>query len=178
MSRRAFGLGIGLLALFPCPALAGSPTKPTLVRDSKDPRWVHGTITVGASPDRVFSRVERVDKWPTLLSDVKWVKVLEHEGSHWHVRLETRTMDCGAHDYHINVEAKRRLKFVIDATGIDANGVISVGRGKDDAESLASFSLFIQTTGVFGWFIPDKLVRKRQESMVRRDLEDLAKAFT
>jgi hypothetical protein len=35
----------------------------------------------------------------------------------------------------------------------------------------------VETSGVIGWFIPESTLRARQEQMVRRDLEDIAKAF-
>jgi hypothetical protein len=93
------------------------------------------------------------------------------------VELETKTMDCGAHDYHINVAKDGSVKLVIDAPGINAHGLITAKQSGREDESVARFSLFIESAGIMGWFIPEKILRARQEQMVRRDLDDLARSF-
>lgn len=58
-----------------------------------------------------------------------------------------------------------------DATAVAATGYIHVQPlAKDSAFSTIKFDLFVETTGVIGWFIPESAVRSRQEAMVRRDL--------
>ena len=158
-------------------AAADTRTAAKVVRDSKDPRWIHGTVVVTAPADKVMARVARVDQWTKVFSDIKSLKVVKREGDHWHLRLETRTMDCGAHDYYVTVNGTRSVKLVIDAPGINANGLITAKAADQKQVSIASFSLFVETTGVIGWFIPEKVLRARQETMVRRDLEDLAASF-
>lgn len=154
-----------------------SPGRAQITRDAKDPRWIHGTISVSAPADQIKARVARVAEWPKLLSDIKSLKVIEHSGKRWHVKIETRTMDCGAHDYYIDVAADGNVTLVIDATGINANGRIAAKPSEHEGQSVARFSLFVETSGVIGWFIPESTLRARQERMVRRDLEDIAKAF-
>lgn len=183
ITRRAcLGWLVGGLAAFgvsfPARSLAAdAPGVVRIVRDSKDPRWVHGTVTIAAAPDAVMARLSKVDQWPQFLSDIKRMKIVEHDGSRWHVKLETRTMDCGAHDYHLNV-SKRGVQLRIDATGINAQGVISVRAGENAGISVAKFSMLAETTGIIGLLIPEKKLRARQEKMVRRDLEDLSRAFS
>lgn len=134
-------------------------------------------MRVAAPPDAVFERLSHVDALPSFLADIKRLTVIQHEGRRWHVRIATQTMDCGEHDYAISLQSNRTVKLVIDATGIDAWGSIRIEPHKEGG-STAKFNLFIQTTGVIGWFIPESTVRARQEQMVRRDLKDLAKAYS
>ncbi len=155
----------------------GSLGRAQILRDAKDPRWINGTISVSARPDQIKARIARLAEWPKFLSDIKSLKVIEHSGKRWHTKIETRTMDCGAHDYYIDVAADGSVTLVIDATGINANGRISAKPSAREGQSVARFSLFVETSGVIGWFIPESTLRARQERMVRRDLEDIAKAF-
>lgn len=159
-------------------AIAGPRTGPStvrIVRDSKDPRWVHGTVTVATGPDDTFRRVSQVDRWSTLFSDIKRLNVKRKASAHWLIEIESATMNCGAHDYHIKILPDRTLSFVIDATGIAATGYLRVRPVADQPTlSKVAFDLFIETTGVIGWFIPESSVRTRQEIMVGRDLTDLA----
>ncbi len=182
VTRRTWlGLFLGAVAALGLSIPAASeaadpPGSVKIVRDANDPRWVHGTVTISATPDAIMARLSRVDQWPQFLSDIKWMKVVEHEGGHWHVKLETRTMDCGSHDYHLDV-SKRSVQLRIDAVGINAQGLIAVRAGDDAGKSVATFSMFAETTGIVGLLIPEKTLRARQEKMVRRDLEDLSKLF-
>lgn len=154
------------------------PSTVRIVRDGKDPRWLHGTATVATGPDEVFRRVTQVDKWPTLFSDIKRLVVKRQQSAYWLVEIETATMDCGAHDYHVRILPERTISFVIDATGISATAYVRVRSiAKQPALSTVSFDLFIESTGIIGWFIPKSSVQTRQETMLRRDLIDLAIAF-
>lgn len=155
---------------------AGAAGRARITRDAKDPRWLHGTISVSAPPDTVMTRLARVAEWPKLLSDIKSLRVVDHDGKRWHAKIETWTMNCGAHDYTIDV-THDGVRLSIDATGIHANGRIRIEPGAQDSRSTARFSLFVETSGIVGWFIPESTLRARQETMVRRDLEDIAKAF-
>ena len=148
-----------------------------VIRDSKDPRWLHGAVTISAPADRVLDRLARVNEWNKVLTDIKHLDVIKRDGEKWLVRIETRTMDCGAHDYHVTADSNRGVKLVIDAPGINANGFITAKASKREGESSARFSLFVETSGVIGWFIPEKTLWAKQEQMVRRDLEDLARSF-
>lgn len=156
---------------------AEPPNRAKIARDAKDPRWLHGTITIAAPANQVFDRLARVNEWNQVFSDIKRLKVIKHDGEHWLVELETRTMDCGAHDYHLYVQANRRVKLVFDAPGVNAHGFIEAKQGEREGESSARFTLFVEATGVIGWFIPESTLRARQESMVRHDLGDLARSF-
>lgn len=161
------------------PLLASAPDRSvSLTRDARDPRWLRGEVLVDASPAQVLERVARVDRWSELFSDVRSVKVVKRSAEHWHVRLDTRTMDCGEHDYHITFSPGERLDLRIDAPGINAHGSLSAHSTGKAAQSTVKFELFIDTKGFMGWFIPERTLRKRQERMVRGDLEDLASSFT
>lgn len=120
-----------------------------------------------------------MDQWPAVLTDIKQLKVKSTSKGYWLAEIESKTMNCGSHDYHIRLKSDRTLSFVIDATALSATGYIHVQPlAKEPALSTIKFDLFVETTGVIGWFIPESAVRSRQEAMVRRDLTDLGRTFT
>jgi hypothetical protein len=97
---------------------------------------------------------------------------------YWLAEIESRSMNCGSHDYHISLKPDGSMSFVIDATGIAATGYIRAQPvANEPSLSLVKFDLYVEATGVIGWFVPDSAVRSRQEKMVRHDLEDLARSF-
>lgn len=51
------------------------PGSVRVTRDVKDPRWLHGSVDVGAPADEVLLRLQKVDQWQALLSDIKQLKV-------------------------------------------------------------------------------------------------------
>lgn len=155
------------------------PGSVRVTRDVKDPRWLHGSVDVAAPADEVLLRLQKVDQWQALLSDIKQLKVKSTSKGYWLAEIESKTMNCGSHDYHVRLKPNRTLSFVIDATALAATGYIQVQPlAKEPAISTIKFDLFVETTGVIGWFIPESAVRSRQEAMVRRDLTDLGRTFT
>ncbi len=147
-------------------------------RDKKDPRWVHGRVDVATAPSAVWDRARDVPSWPKLFSDIRWLTVKAHDGSRWRVRLETRSMNCGSHEYDVVLEpAQRRVRLDIDAPGIDSRAWLIVRDGAPPAKADIRYSLYVRATGVMGWFISEKTLRAKQEQMVQRNLDDLRKAF-
>src|SRR5690242_19786680 len=69
-------------------AAASSPPV-TSWRLPNDARWIQGQVNVDAPPDVVWSRLERVDTWPQLLSDIARFRVTDRQGSTWKIELET-----------------------------------------------------------------------------------------
>ena len=132
MTRRAVLL-LALASVISTPdegALAAEPTSVTWGRDPKDPRWVQGQALVRTAPADVWTRIQRVDDWPRMFSDIKWLRVVERSPDHWRVRLESKTMTCGAHDYHVRFQPSRSGKVVIDAPGTTSIAYFRVFDGK------------------------------------------------
>lgn len=170
-------LSLSTASAAPAETKAG-PGSVRIARDVKDPRWLHGSVDIAGRPDEVLRRIQKVDQWPALLSDIKQLKVKSTSKGYWLAEIESKTMNCGSHDYHIRLKPDRSLSFVIDATALAATGYIRVQPlAREPAFSTIKFDLFVETTGVIGWFIPESAVRSRQEAMVRRDLSDLGRAF-
>lgn len=150
----------------------------TWERDTKSPHWVHGQVDVTTPPAAVWERIQKVEQWPTLFSDVKWIKVEERSENRWRVRLETRSMDCGAHNYSVTFDSRqRRALLQIDAPGIESTARLLVRQGSGSAKANVAYSLYVRATGVVGWFVSEKALHKKQEHMVERNLRDLGKAF-
>lgn len=169
-----------LLVVFvpkPVQAQAAAPPGITWSRDKSDPHWVQGQVNVNASLDAVWNRVSDVPNWPKLLTDIKWLKVLDKGKDHWRIKLETRSFECGAHEYHVALHGGNLLTFEIDAPGIDSKARVLVRSGASPEQSNVVYSLYVRATGIVGWFVSEKELRRRQEAMVVRALTDLQRAF-
>lgn len=153
------------------------PTAPIWSRDEKDPRWVQGQAEAAASADAVFTRLRRVPEWPRLFTDIKSLRVIEGAADRWRVKLETKTFDCGAHEYDVLFDATRTGRLWIDAPGITALAYMRVYEGATKDSSRIVYSLFVDARGVAGWFVSKEELRRKQEQMVVRYLTDLERAF-
>jgi hypothetical protein len=151
---------------------------PVWRRDPKDPRWVQGEVTVDASPDAVFARVERVDAWPHFLTDVLRLRVLEHRpgASHWKIELETRTLGHGMLGYDVEVGPGRALKLYTNRLGVKAVAHTLV-RPVGTSQANVVYSFFLELSGLPSLLISDKELRQKQEHMVAVTLADVARAF-
>lgn len=138
---------------------------------------MQGQVFAAAVPDSIFTRLQRVSEWPRLFTDIKSMKVIERSTDHWRVRLETKTFDCGAHDYHVRFESPRTARLWIDAPGVTALAYMRVLEGTTANTSRVVYSLFVDARGVVGWFISTEDLRRKQEQMVVRYLADLERTF-
>jgi carbon monoxide dehydrogenase subunit G len=160
-------------------ARAGSHASYTYHRDAKDPRWVQGEVTVDAPPDVVFATLEKVDAWPQTLTDIARLKVLSHRGDHWEVELETRTIPAGMLGYDVAVSpAQRSLKLYTNRLGVYTIAQTDVRPGASAGQSVVTYSLLIQVSGLPSLLISEKSLRQKQEHMVDVTLADLERAFT
>jgi hypothetical protein len=146
-------------------------------RDKKDPRWVQGQVTVSATPDAVWGRIQRVDDWPSMFSDIKWIKVIERSPTHWRLRLESKTMTCGSHEYHVRFDPNRTGRVIIDAPGTSSVAYFRVLDGPTATEAVVVYSLFIEVHGIASWFVSERTAREKQEQMVERYLRDIGRVF-
>ena len=183
MRLRAVLLGVlvlgGAFVARADPPLAPLPPTAVWTRSPADARWVLGKVEVATSPEVAWARIARVEQWQGLLSDVRGLTVLRHEGAAWRLRLDTWSMkSCGPHEYAVWIDAAARRAYVdIDASGADAKARIAVMAGSAPGRAVVTYQLFVDTKGVMGWFIPEKRLRKTQEEMVVRYLGDFARAF-
>jgi hypothetical protein len=139
---------------------------------------VQGRVVVPTASDPIWVRLQQVDRWKDMFSDIKTLKVLEHDGSHWRINLRTTAFDCGAHDYDVRFDDARTAHLRIEAPGADAHALISVKPGSHPSESVVTYSLYVQATGIMSWFVSEATLRKKQEYMVTKYLTDLQRAFT
>ena len=158
-------------------ARAEAPNRPTWARDSKDPRWVQGQVVAPAAADAVWARLQRVAEWPQMFSDIKAMRILERGPDDYRVKLETRTFNCGAHEYKVHFDPSRSAKLWIDAPGVTALAYMRVLEGVGEGASRVVYSLFLEARGIAAWFHTENDLRAKQESMVVRYLEDLERAF-
>ncbi len=177
MTHRALlALAVAMPLLVARVAHADAP--PVVVwRYAKDPRWVHGQAIVNTTPGDVWARIQRVDEWPTLFSDIKWLKVIERSPTHWRVRLESNTMTCGSHDYHIRFDANRVGQVIIDAPGTTSVAYFQIFDGGTPTEARVTYSLFVEMHGIVSWFVSERVLREKQTQMVDRYLHDIDRIF-
>lgn len=159
-------------------ALADTSAPYTYRRDTKDPRWVQGEVTVDAAPDVVFTAIQKVDAWPKMLTDISRLKVLSHKGDHWEIELETRTIPAGMLGYDVQVTpSSRSLKAYTNRMGVYTIAQTDVKPGPTAGQSTITYSLLIQVSGVPSLLISEKSLRNKQEHMVDQTLGDLLRAF-
>jgi hypothetical protein len=171
---------IALVLLCSAPASSAEPPPGAVTwsRNKSDPRWVQGQATVVASSGAVWERLQYVDKWPAVFSDIKTMKVLRHEGPKWRIELETQAFDCGTHEYDVSFDTTARTaKLVIDAPGTTAVAYLTVKDGASTGQVLVTYSLYVEARGVVGWFVSEKALQSKQEQMVQRYLLDIYRAF-
>lgn len=180
MQRRTF---LAVLASSAASTLASASahaqTTPSWTRDATDPRWVQGQVVAAATPDAVWNRLRRVPEWPRMFTDIKALRVIERvDDAHWRLKLETRTFDCGAHEYHVVFDDRAKTgRLWIDAPGVMAVAYMRVLDGATAESARVVYSLFVDARGFAGWFITKDELRRKQELMVVRYLADLARAF-
>jgi len=146
-------------------------------RDQLDPHVVRGGLIVPATPAVVWARLERVDAWPAMFTDVSSLRVTNHDAIHWSLRVETRTFACGAHDYVVRVYPDHAIEIRIQARGVDGLARIVVREGPTPGTSIVSYSLTVEATGSFDWLANENELHQKQEQMVERYLNDLHTAF-
>ena len=158
-------------------AIAPVAATPTWRRDSADPRWVIGRVELGAPADQVWATLAKLDHWAELFSDVRSVRVLEHQGARWRLQVDTWQMkSCGPHEYRAELDG-RTIRVDIVATGLRAHVRMEVLEGTLPGRSVATYALFIDPKGVVGALLPKKRLRNVQEGMVSAYLTDLGRRF-
>ncbi len=167
-----------VLGGFESEARADSPAPYTVHRDTKDPRWVQGEVTVDAAPDVVFAIVAQVDAWPKTMTDISRLKVVSHKGDHWEVELETRTIPAGMLAYDVAVTpANRSARLYTNRMGVYTIAQTDVKPGPTPGQSKVTYSLLITVSGVPSLLISEKSLRTKQEHMVDQTVGDLYRAF-
>lgn len=176
LSRRALVFGSASIAAANAMLLraAWADTPPRWTRDEKDPRWVHGEVVAPSSPEVTWRHLARVPEWPRLFTDIKSLRVVEHAGDAWKLKVASRTFDYGAYDYEARIDpATRTAKGWLGTAGVSAICTMRVLDGSAPSTSRVSCSLFIDARGVAAWAIGKDELRRRQEHMVVQYLADL-----
>jgi hypothetical protein len=146
-------------------------------RDPQSLHWAVARAHVGASPAAVFARLQQVDDWRALFSDIRALTVVRRDGGRWVLRVTTEAFDCGEHTYYVQESAARALEVRIDAPGVDALARLSVREGPVPDQAVIDVALFAETTGTTDWYGTARGLRERQERMVSRYAADLLRAF-
>jgi carbon monoxide dehydrogenase subunit G len=160
------------------PSTAFAQTSPRWWRDTTDPRWVHGDVTVAAPSDAVWRRLRRVTEWPRTFTDIKSLRVLESGQDEWLLKITSRTFDYGAYEYRAQfTDATRSARGSFGGAGATAVCTMRVAEGGEPQTSRVWCSLFIDARGVAAWVLGQEEIRRRQEHMVVQYLQDFEHAF-
>lgn len=141
-------------------------------RDSREPDWVQGRVMLSSSAAALWGRIQAVDTWSAIFSDITSLTVVERTPPHWRIRVETRSFDCGAHDYHLVFQEQNTVEMRIAAPGVGSVGFLSV-RDDPAGGTLVTYRLLVRPQGFAGWFVSKKELRRKQEDMVVRYLQDV-----
>lgn len=157
-----------------------SPLLPAVAvsRYPADPRWVQGQVIVDAPPDVVLARLEHVDTWPQLMSDIARLEVVNHQDTHWNIKIETHTLGHGLLPSQVLVQRpERRVAFWGKDSGISVAAYTLVRNGPTPTQSNVVYSMFIEVSGFVHLIISESSLREKQEHMVQVTLEDLRRGF-
>ena len=141
-------------------------------RDAYDPDWVQGRVRLPADAARLWARIQAVDDWTAIFSDVLKLTVVERTPPRWRVRVETRSFDCGEHDYHVVFQQRNTVEMRIAAPGVESVGYLSVAEDPSGGV-LVTYRLLVRPQGFGGWFVSKKELQRKQEDMVVRYLRDV-----
>jgi hypothetical protein len=143
-----------------------------------DKRWVQGQVIVDAPPDVVWKRLERVDTWPKLLSDIARFRVTDHQGSRWKIELETHTLNHGMLPYTVELrEQSRSLRLWAKEMGVTIVADMLVRDGGRPQASNVVYSMYIELSGLPKLLISEANLRKKQQHMVDVTLGDIWRAY-
>jgi carbon monoxide dehydrogenase subunit G len=160
------------------PTMAFAQTAPRWWRDTADPRWVQGDVTVAAPSDVVWRRLRRVTEWPRTFTDIKSLRVLESGRDDWLLKITSRTFDYGEYEYRAQfTDSTRSARGSFGGAGATAVCTMRVVEGSEPRTSRVWCSLFIDARGVAAWILGQDEIRRRQEHMVVQYLRDFERAF-
>jgi hypothetical protein len=148
-----------------------------VTRDTNDPRWIWGTVTVNGTPEHVWSRVERVEAWPLILTDIAQMKVVEHHDTRWKIDLETKTFGHGPIGFDVVTSPDRVATLKADKVGVHVLANTRVKPGPVSGQSVVTYSVFIEVNGPASLLISEKTLREKQAHMAQVALNDIARAF-
>jgi uncharacterized membrane protein len=178
VSKRSWLIGVLVLAASTSSeAREQAKTPPVVMEHVADPHWVQGQVTIAASPEVVWSALQKVDAWPQLLTDVERLEVRQHDGSHWEIELETRTLEHGMLGYHVELGPGRLVRFWRDGMGVAVSAFLRVRDGRTKDECNVIYTLAIHLSGIPRLLISDASLHEKQSHMVEVTLADLHRAF-
>jgi uncharacterized membrane protein len=146
-------------------------------RVASDDRWTQGQVNVDAPPDVVWSRLEHVESWPQLLSDISNFRVVDRQGSQWKIELETHTLDHGMLPYTVELQGGRQVRLWAKGPGVTIVAFTLVRDGPTPRTSNVVYSLYIDLSGLTKLLIGDATLRNKQRHMVDVTLGDIWRAY-
>ncbi len=133
---------------------------------------------MNAPPDVVLSRLEHVETWPQILSDIAQIEVVDHKDDHWNIKLETRTLGHGMLPSQVMIQRpERRVVFWGKDTGVQSAAYTTVRSGPNPNQSNVVYSFYIEISGIAHLVISESTLREKQEHMVQVTLEDIRRAY-
>ncbi|MEO6420238.1 MAG: hypothetical protein ABIP39_12555, partial [Polyangiaceae bacterium] len=128
--------------------------------------------------DVVLARLEQVNTWPQILTDIARLEVVDHKDDRWNIKLETRTLGRGMLTSQVMIQRpERRVVFWGKDTGVVTAAYTTVRNGPTSNQSNVVYSFYIEISGIAHLIISEDTLREKQEHMVQVTLEDLRRAY-
>lgn len=160
------------------PALAAAAPRHVRVWDGGTPDTTEALVTLGAPTVAVYDLATDYTRWERLFSDVSEVEVQGGSRRDARVRFASRAVGHTITVRFDNDEA-RAIRFVLTdgPPGAEAWGRYMLSPSRGGETTVVRASLYMDVTGVPGWFVSDETLRRMRARKLRTDLEDLARRF-
>jgi uncharacterized membrane protein len=152
--------------VFPMLALISLVTTPGHITE--------GTVVVDAPPAQVYNLVTDYVRWPSILSDVRSVKVERGGRDNARVRFRSHALE---HEVTVQFDNDPgrliRFKGVKGPPGGRASGSYVLQPIEGGRRTRVVASLYMDVVGIPGLFVSDDKIARMREAKLRADLTDL-----
>jgi uncharacterized membrane protein len=154
--------------VFPMLALISLATRPGHITEA--------TVVVDAPPAQVYALVTDYARWPSILSDVRSVKVERGGRNDARVRFRSHALENEVTVQFNNVPGHAiRFKGVKGPPGGRASGSYVLEPVEGGRRTRVVASLYMDVVGVPSVFVSDSKIARMREAKLRADLTDLVR---
>lgn len=136
-----------------------------------------GAIEVQASPRQVRAAVLDFAQWPRLFSDVKWVKVKRRTASEAIIEVKSRSLGP-TNMLRVRLDDPSGTRFeTLDGRGVHLRGQFAFEPLDQDRTRIRG-ALQTKLTGLLGWVVSERSVRKERQNKLKSYLGDIGTWFS
>jgi len=137
-----------------------------------------GFVEVHAPVAVVYATLTDYRHWPHLFSDVVQATVKSGNRDNALVRFESRVLGH-EHTVKLTNQAGRLVRFHLTDghMGTKLAGEFKLVPVAEGRMTKVRMRIFLETGGVFGWFVQDESLRSKRQQKILADLRDLKQQF-